>query len=30
MASSDFDVPIEQVALRVLLEFMGEPNKALS
>ncbi len=30
MASSDFNVPIEQVALRVLPEFMGEPNKALS
>lgn len=30
MASTDFNVPIEQVALRVLPEFMGEPNKALS
>lgn len=30
MSSSDFNVPIEQVALRVLPEFMGEPNKALS
>lgn len=30
MASSDFNVPIERVALRVLPEFMGEPNKALS
>ena len=30
MASSDFNVPIEPVALRVLPEFVGEPNRALS
>lgn len=30
MASSDFHVPIEPVALRVLPEFVGEPNRALS
>lgn len=30
MSSTEFNVPIEQVALRVLPEFMGEPNKALS
>lgn len=30
MAATDFHVPIEPVALRVLPEFMGEPNKALS
>jgi hypothetical protein len=30
MASSDFNVPIEQIALKVLSEFVGEPNRALS
>lgn len=27
---SDFNVPIEQIALKVLPEFLGEPNRALS
>jgi RecA-family ATPase len=30
MSSSDFHVPIEPVALRILPEFMGEPNRSLS